>query len=144
MEREKFFVGVHAMVIKEGKILLGKRKNCFGEGNYGLPGGHLERNENLEEAMKRELLEETGLICRSALFSNIVNYPGRDKHYLIIGFVIENFEGEPILTEPDKCEGWEWFDLKDLPKNILETHKPQIEAHLKKVNYLEKIKNCEV
>jgi len=138
MDREQFFVGVHALVIQEGKILLGKRKNCFGEGDYGLPGGHLEKNEKLEEAMKRELLEETGLICRSTLFSNIVNYPGRDRHYLIIGFIIEDFDGELTLMEPEKCEGWEWFDLNNLPENILKTHKPQIEGYLKNLIYLEK------
>jgi 8-oxo-dGTP diphosphatase len=138
MEREKFFVGVHAIVIKEGKILMGKRKNCFGEGDYGLPGGHLEKNEKLEEAMKRELLEETGLVCNSTSFSNIVNYPGRDKHYLIIGFTVDDFDGEPILMEPDKCEGWEWLPLDNLPENILKTHMPQIEGYLKNLIYLEK------
>lgn len=138
MERDKFFVGVNALIIRDNKILLGKRKNCFGAGEYGLPGGHLENNEKINEALSREILEETGIMCKSATFSNIVNCPGTHGHYLQIGFVINDFEGELKLMEPEKCEGWEWFDFDNLPQNIFRTHKPQIEAYLKKVSYLEK------
>lgn len=137
MEREKFFVGVNAIVIKDNKILLGKRINCFGEGDYGLPGGHFEKNEKMNEALYREVLEETGIICKSITFSNIVNCPGTHGHYLQIGFVVNDFEGEPKLMEPEKCEGWEWFDLEDLPENIIKTHKPQIKGYVENISYLE-------
>jgi 8-oxo-dGTP diphosphatase len=34
---------------------------------------------------------------------------------------VDKFEGEPELTEPDKCEGWEWFDWDNLPSPIFST-----------------------
>jgi 8-oxo-dGTP diphosphatase len=55
-------VGVEIIVVKEGKILLGKRKGAHGSGCYSPPGGNLECKETVETCAKRELDEETGLI----------------------------------------------------------------------------------
>jgi 8-oxo-dGTP diphosphatase len=54
-------VVVHAIVEREGAVLLVKRAPHLGEGGkWGLPGGFLDRDENLEQAVLRELREETG------------------------------------------------------------------------------------
>ena len=138
MERDHFYVGVHALVIKDNKILLGKRKNVYAEGQYGLPGGHLENHESIEQAVARELLEETGLTCESFIFSNVVNEPEPDnKHYIFFGFLAQNIKGEPALTEPDKCYGWEWFDLDNLPENTVTGHRKHIEAYLNHKNFID-------
>ncbi len=42
---EKPGVGVVAIVVRDGKVLLGKRKNTAGAGQWGMPGGNLEFNE---------------------------------------------------------------------------------------------------
>ena len=141
MERDKFFIGVNALIIRDNKLLIGKRKNSFGAGEYGLPGGHFEDNERLDESLYRELLEETGLVCKNLTFSNIVNCPGTHGHYIMIGFVVSDFEGEPKLMEPEKCEGWEWIPLDSLPENIFRTHKAQIETYIKNLNYSENKNN---
>ncbi len=52
-ERPTFPVGVNVFVIKDGKLLLGKRKNISGDGEWGLPGGHLEKNEKMEDGATR-------------------------------------------------------------------------------------------
>ena len=54
-------IGCEIFVIKEHKLLFGKRKNTYGEDSWGLPGGHLEYGEKLADAAKRELEEETGI-----------------------------------------------------------------------------------
>ncbi|NOZ30825.1 MAG: NUDIX domain-containing protein, partial [Crenarchaeota archaeon] len=54
-------VGVGALVIRDGKILLVKRKYPPGKGRWSIPGGHVEVNESILEAARRELLEETGI-----------------------------------------------------------------------------------
>ncbi len=135
MEYNQFFVGTTAFVIKGGEILLGKRKNVFGAGSWGLPGGHLELNESMQKAVARELYEETGLRCKSFEFLNIVNDPQGKKHYLQICFLAKNVKGVPTVKEVDKCEEWKYFSLNKLPKNVLPSHKKQIQTFLKKKNF---------
>ena len=47
-------VGVGVMILKDGEILLGKRKGSHGEGEYAFPGGHLEYMESFSDCAKRE------------------------------------------------------------------------------------------
>lgn len=42
---------------------------------------------------------------------------------------MHQFEGEPKLLEPDKCEGWQWFDWDSLPEPLF----PSVESLIKKV-----------
>jgi 8-oxo-dGTP diphosphatase len=134
---EKFHVGVNVFVIKNGQLLLGKRKNIYGSGSWNLPGGHLEKNEKMEDGALRELFEETGLKGERAVFLNLVNDIREDEHYLQIGFFVEDFSGEVQVSEPDRCERWEWFDFDDLPKEIFVAHKKQIASFFEKKNFVD-------
>ncbi len=51
------------------------------------------------------------------------------KHYVDIGIVADWESGEPQNLEPEKCEGWEWFDLSEIPSNIFATCPSIIEAY---------------
>ena len=123
-----FQIGVNGFLVRNNQLLLGQRKNCFGAGDWGLPGGHLEFGESLEQAVTRELLEETGLSINEWTFSNLVNYPNEKDHYLQIGFIAKDFIGEPQIMEPEKCFAWRWFDLDALPENIFAPHQKQVQA----------------
>jgi len=117
-ERPK--VGVAAIVIKDNKILLGKRKNAHGEGSWCFPGGHLEFNEEIEECAKREVLEETGIKIKNIEFSTITNdiFTKENKHYITIFIVCEYDSGEVKTMEPNKCEKWDLFEWENLPKPL--------------------------
>ncbi len=128
----KFNIGINIFIVREGKLLLGKRKNIFGAGQWGLPGGHLESKERFKEAAARELGEETGLTAAEFLFENIVNQTQGEKHYIQIGFSAQGVRGEPELSEPELCEEWKWFDLADLPENIFTPHKEQVRLFINK------------
>jgi len=113
-------VGVAVMIINDSKMLLGKRKNAHGQGAWAPPGGHLEFGETLEECAQRELLEETGLIAESIKklwFTNDIHLQ-ENKHYITIFMVVDKFSGEVKNLEPEKCEGWQWFDLNNLPSPL--------------------------
>ncbi len=107
---------------------MGLRKNCYGAGTYGLPGGHLEYGEKLIDAAKREISEECGVNVTDLVYNSTLDQVRPDQHYIQVNFVVNDFEGEISCVEPDKCEGWEWFDLEELPDNIFPPHIPIIEA----------------
>jgi len=123
-----FCIGVNTIVVRDGKLLLGMRKNCYCAGTWGLPGGHLEQGEALAEGAARELFEETGLRAGRLEFANIVNNPPLTKklHYIQVGFVTTDVVGEPELKEPDRCAEWRWFEVNALPKEIFSNHQTQI------------------
>mmetsp|Transcript_17866 Transcript_17866/g.54647 ORF Transcript_17866/g.54647 Transcript_17866/m.54647 type:complete len:163 (-) Transcript_17866:1329-1817(-) len=118
-EERRVPVGVGAVVLSGGAILLGKRKGSHGAGTWALPGGWLEQEESFETCAKRELEEETG-IAEAVL-------PGAE----VLPFVANNFgpamEGKCSVTiftrvrvagrpapenrEPHKCHEWRWHDL---------------------------------
>lgn len=129
-------IGCNGILIKDNKVLLGLRKNCFGEGTYGLPGGHLDYREKLADAMKREVKEETGIeVTRSELVSVLDQIRDTD-HYVQVNFLITNYSGEIQNIEPDMCEGWEWFDLNQLPENMFWPHTAVLNAYKQKLFYL--------
>lgn len=112
-------VGVGIVVLQNGRILLGKRKGSHGAGTWSVPGGHLEFKETVEECTQRELFEETGLKTTSIELgpwtNNVID---EYKHYITLFVFINEFEGEPKLLEPHKCEGWAWFDMNELPSPL--------------------------
>ncbi len=131
---QKFHVGINVIVVKNNQLLLGKRKNVYGAGTWGMSGGHLEDMEGMKDAAARELFEETGIKAEEYIFSDIVN-DRRDNHYLQIGFVAKNHKGEPQVREPDRCEERKWFDLDDLPENIFPGHVENIRLYLENSNF---------
>ena len=113
-------VGIGVMVIKDGKMLLGKRKNAHGEGTWSYPGGHLEFGESWEACSKREVLEETGIQIKNLRFGMVTNdvFEKEHKHYITI-FIVADFDaGDLKLMEPHKCEQWDWFEWGQFPEPL--------------------------
>ena len=124
-------VGLTLMVIRDGKILLGQRKNTeTADGEWANPGGRMDYGEEPVKGAIRELEEETGLIIKGENISFLCYmnefFPENKKHYLTHYFVTENAQGEVELKEPDKCEKWKWFDFDNLPENTFWTIKEAI------------------
>lgn len=113
-------VGVAAIIIKSGKVLLGKRKGTHGSGAWAFPGGHLEFNESIEDCARREVFEETGLTvknCRFAAVTNDIFYQNR-KHYVTLFVACEYDIGTLEIKEPEKCEQWDWFHWNEFPRPL--------------------------
>ena len=117
-ERPK--VGIGVIVIKDGKILLGKRKNSHGEGAWCYPGGHLEYGESWEECSRREVMEETSIKIKNIRFGTATNdiFKDEQKHYITICMLADYASGKVKLMEPNKCDKWGWFEWSKLPKPL--------------------------
>lgn len=113
-----------------GEILLGKRKNSYKSGSYGLPGGRIELNEPMLEAIRREVLEETGLSVIDFSYVGAVRENQDSYDFVHFVFTAEVGDEEPRLCEPDKCEGWEWMDPEALPSSLLPGHQAAVELFL--------------
>ncbi len=133
-------VGIGLFLIKDNSILLGIRKGSHGEGEYALPGGHLELNETFEECALRELAEEAGSSIkvkelRFLCVTNLRKY--RPRHYVDIGILAEWSSGTPKVMEPDKKESWHWYKLDNLPKPLFGCTENYIESYKTGKSYFE-------
>jgi 8-oxo-dGTP diphosphatase len=120
MNQNRPKVGVGVIVIRDKKVLLGKRLNAHGNHTYNFPGGHLEFGESIETCAKREVFEETGLKVDKIIVGPFTNdiFKEENKHYITIFALCESKIGEPQVTEPEKCTGWNWYDWNHLPQPL--------------------------
>ena len=115
----------------ENKMLLEKRTD---NGMWCVPGGAIELGETLEEALRREVKEETSLdIFNPQLFDVRANvhmvYPNQDEvYYTDVVYVITEYEGE---LKPDaESRELRWVSIDELPE-IMPTQVYYIEKFLK-------------
>lgn len=125
-QNKKIGAGVGVMILKDNKILLGKRHSdpkkassaLHGQGTWTMPGGKLHFGETFEQVAKREVLEETGMKVNKIKVISLSNNIIPEAHFITIGFLCEDFSGQPEVKEPDEITEWKWFELDNLPKPI--------------------------
>lgn len=131
-------IGVGVMILKNGKVLLGKRKGSHGEGEFAFPGGHLEYMESFADCAKREVKEECGIEISNVRFqflSNLTKY--KPKHYVHIGLLADWKSGEPKILEPNKSESWLWYDVDNTPCPMFETSMLAFQSHKSGQDYFD-------
>lgn len=127
-------VGLTAMIVRNGKILLGERINTeTAKGMLAYPGGKMNYGEDPEDGVIREIFEETGLKVNKGTMNYLTfknePFPNENRHYVSLIFIAEEFKGEPEVKEPDKCKGWDWYDPFDLPENTFWAIKETIDVN---------------
>lgn len=130
MEPEHIGVCVIVLDNEKNKVLLGKRLNNYKAGMFGLPGGRVELNESLEECGKRELVEETSLKGNNLQYVGVIRELQQGYNFIHFVFSCDEYDGSPTNVEPEKCEGWKWYPLDNLPENILPGHKAALDIYL--------------
>ena len=123
--------GVVVLIEKEGYVLLGKRRGGFGEGNWGLPQGYIEFDEDFVSGAIREVKEETGLDVEIRSIINVVsNLLSPELHTLAIVLLAGVVSGE--LCAGDDLETLEWVPLSGpLPEMAFEADEHIIERYRK-------------
>ncbi len=112
---------------KNGRVLMGVRKNAYHSGWWGIPGGRIELGEGVEETARRELEEETGLVAKKLKLVGVVRDNQGDYDFIHFAYVCSEYEGEVELREPEKCERWEWISKDNLPSKLLRGHVKALE-----------------
>lgn len=141
--RFKCYVAVALLLVQDGKVLLMKRANTgFGDGLYGLPGGCIDGNEPMKNALVREAKEELDILLAPETLElssvlHVAPHFRTPNEVLLFGFISNKFSGKLQNKEPDKCDELRFFPLSELPENILEGSKKLIENMQSQVNFSE-------
>ena len=139
-ERFKLVPAVYLIVKNGNKILLSLRKNTgYMDGYYGLVSGHVDGNEPARFACIREAMEEAGMeISMEELkIGCMMHRLTSERECMDIFFVLEDYYGKLENMEPEKCDGLKYFDMDNLPENII----PYVDTAIK--NSLNNMVYCE-
>jgi len=123
-ERFKIIPAVYLILQQDNQILLLRRYNTgYEDGNYSLPAGHVDGNESFMQAMIREAYEEIGLVLKSE-YMEVVHVQHRssqdiNNERVDVFIKAHNWEREPVNNEPHKCDDLSWFNINNLPENIV-------------------------
>lgn len=100
-------IGANAIIVKDGKILLGRRGKEPKAGSWSTIGGFVELGESLEEALAREVMEEIGckVVATKYLCSIPQMYDGRNT---LDAYFVTTIEGTPQLS--DEVSEFIWTD----------------------------------
>lgn len=106
-----FSLGVGGVVWHEGKILLVKRANNPGKGVWTIPGGYVDQNEKIADAVAREIKEETGLIAKAVSVIALRDRPG-ERHDTYIVFLLD-YQGGVLQADPTEVSEIGFFTLEE-------------------------------
>ena len=112
------FLAVSAAIVRDGKVLAVRRARKPALNLYTLPGGGVEIGETLQEAVIREVREETGLDVEPVALAGEREVIVRDaqgqveRHFVILCFAARWRAGEPVLN--DELDDARWIDPAEI------------------------------
>ena len=115
---EQPLIGVGALIVASGRIVLIKRGHAPLLGEWSIPGGMLELGETVRQGTEREALEETGLRIRATELLGVFDRVVLDDakrilyHYVLIDFLCQVVSGE-LQAAGDAADA-RWFTLEEV------------------------------
>jgi len=108
-------------IIRDEKMLIGLRNYTPEKFKkislWTTPGGRCNEGETIEQALRRETAEETG-ITKFEIIDYLGDVPGAKEGDVVPCFIGMTVE-EPRLMEPEKFSEWKWCDLNEIPENFI-------------------------
>lgn len=136
-EKPKACVGV--MIWKDGKVLIGKRRNRHGDGEYSFPGGNLEYMQSFEDCVRREVMEEVGIEIKNIKFLSIANVMSHyNRQDILLSFSSDWESGEPRDLKEERIGEWQWYDIDNLPQPLFYPAKIVSDSYKSGKNYYDK------
>ncbi len=139
-ERFKLIPNSHLILRKENKILLLRRFNTgYEDGNYSVVAGHLDGNETFLQAIVREAKEEAGIDIKQEDLEvvHVMHRRVPNEERIDFFIVAKRWESEPKIMETDKCDDLDWFEIDNLPENIIPYIRQAINKIKDKIFYSE-------
>jgi mutator protein MutT len=123
-------VGGGTLILNEKleTLLLKRSINSKNEaGFWNKPGGSVEFGETVEDALKRETMEELGVEVKMVKFLSYTDHfvEKENEHWIAFNFIAKIIKGTPRIMEPHKADDMRWFKLTELPEK---TSQPTLEA----------------
>lgn len=138
MERFKLATAAHLILIENGKILLQRRYNTgYEDGNYSVVAGHIDGNESIIKAMQREALEEAGIKIKEEDLEivHVMHRKAPDRESIDYFLSCKKYDGSITIMEKDKCDELEFYDLDNLPNNVIPYVRKGIENYLNNIPF---------
>ena len=145
----KSFSAVFPLILKNNgtdtQILLHRRQNTgYQDGKWDIAGsGHVDEYETAQTALIRECNEELGIDVNleDITFVHLSHRLSTDRTYYDIYFLVTAYGGAPSIMEPNKCSELKWFPINNLPNDIIECRRQDIQNYLQGIHYSEKIES---
>ena len=134
-------VGVGAIIVQDGKILIVRRSSEPGKGKWSVPGGLVELGETVEQAVVREVREECGLDVEVDRLIDVVDSMTFDRngrlkyHFIILDFFVKIKGGE--LRPGDDAKEAMWVSLEEVENyDLTKTFRDFLKRNMEKLrNY---------
>lgn len=111
-------VAADAILLKGREVLLIRRARDPWKGMWAIPGGFVDAGERVEDAVRRELMEETGLRGDIVELLGVWSAPGRDPrgHVVSISYVLKVSGIIDVGQDDEEILEARWFPLDKLPE----------------------------
>ncbi|PSJ40827.1 NUDIX hydrolase [Allosphingosinicella deserti] len=123
-------VGCGAAILRDGALLLVRRKRPPEAAHWGLPGGKVDPFEPVPAAAAREIHEELGIVIEPTRLLCVVDHIDRagGEHWVAPVYLVDRFAGEPAVLEPDALAEMGWFRLDVLPAPLTQAAEQAVRA----------------
>ena len=138
--RHKNIPASYLILFQNNKVLLLKRFNTGYEDNkYSFIAGHVDEGETFTEAIIREAFEEAGIKIfeKDLKVMHVMHRKSVDSERVDIFFTVKKWMGNLENMETDKCSELDWFDMENLPENVIPYIRKVIENIQNKIFYSE-------
>jgi 8-oxo-dGTP pyrophosphatase MutT (NUDIX family) len=127
------------VILRKGErvLLLQRMATGWMDGQFSVPAGALDAGETIKTAAIRETLEEVGTIVHphDAIHAHTMHCKTGSATWMGHFFVVESWQGEPHICEPDKHTQVLWCEVNTLPDNLIPYVRQALDLIKQGVNY---------